>query len=202
MRAANPKILFLTIAICLALTGCFWDQRSRDMDTIRRQLHLPDDIAFAAFDHAPKSFRPEGLRIEATMRFTDAQFARYRAQLDDASVWKPVALESYSPAIGERYSQSALRWKPLPAPQFPGKWRKHWEMIDIRPEAIREGRYFCSIIRYVRGAPFKSTPVSYRAIPIGEACEEIPSGESPIVVMLGILDDDAKLLHVRMAFSG
>lgn len=202
MDAAKPGILSAVLIGGIALSGCFLDPRARDEYTVRQQFRLPDKIAFVAFEHAPKSMRPEGLRIEATVEFTAEQFEDYRSRLDDPSVWKPVALYSYSPAIGESYSESAMRWKALPVPVFPGEWRKHWEMIDVEPGTIRNGRYFCSTLRMIRGEPFKSNPEAFRSVTIGEACEELPPGEWPTVAMFGILDFDRQALHVLMQFSG
>ena len=112
MRLARLFLLALLCGAMLSLTGCYdLVYRRHDMNTVRRQFHLPRSASFLSFRSSPETpgwFGREGLRITATVTFPGDSFDEYVARLDDPEVWKPVRYLSYSPSAAEEYSDKAL----------------------------------------------------------------------------------------------
>lgn len=189
--------------LCFILIGCYDSiQKPTDMNQVRRQFHLPDKAVFSFFDSSPKSLRPEGLRIVATVQFSDVTFDEYVKQLNDRSVWEPVRLLSYSPAIGGQYSKAALRWNDLPMSTSLAQQLNNWRIVSPDMANVTHGKYFCSVIATRRGEPLKHNANAYNWMNLGLACSELETGEWPTITMLGVLDPQEKHLHVVIQFSG
>lgn len=195
-------IIILLGASLYSLDHYEWFQKPRDMDTIRRQFHLHDGATFVHFDSNPKSFRPEGLKSEAVIQFSEAAFAAYLAELDSRDVWRPVPLTSYSPAIADEYAADALAWRSLPLPAAVLAFARQRRLALPTDGAMKSGRYFCSMIDMRPVGFWEHNPTAPRWKSFGEACHSMTPTSSSAVVMLGILDPEARRLHVALGFSG
>lgn len=195
-------IFVLLIAALLSADQYAWFQKPRDMENVRQQFHLPDDALFVHFDSNPKSFRPEGLKSEAVIQFSEKAFADYLAQLDSSRVWKPTPLLSYSPAVGEDYSAFSLKWLDLPLSEEVTEFAERTG-LDL-PEAARSrsGKYYCSILEYQQTGRWEHNPDAFKYKVVGRSCAELEADLWPVVTIFGAIDTDARRLHVALKFSG
>lgn len=199
--------VLLILLLGTGLPGCDhdhyeWFQKPRDMENVRRQFHLGDGATFVHFDSNPKSWRPEGLRSEAIIAFSDVAFARYLATLDSKEVWQPVELVSYSPAIGKEYARDALEWRDMPVPSAVLELARRRGLALPKASTLLSGKYFCSVLDMRVVGLWESNPSASKWQTFGEPCHAVTPESSPAVVMLGLLDTHAKRLHVALGFSG
>lgn len=200
-RIAIP-ILF---ALILLSSGCYnLVYKRRDMQNVRRQLHLPAAAEFLSFNSSPKEagfFGREGLRITAVVQLSTELFEEYVAHLDDTTVWKPVRFFSYSPSIADEYSPEALRWNRLP---IPDTIKERFRCRGFTPEGtdILKGSYYCSVIQTVRGQPMESNPAAYHWNYTGRSCSELIESDHPTILTFAVLDYENKSIFVHLQFSG
>lgn len=196
------------IALCgsiLVFAGCYdLVFKQQDMENVRRQFHLPKRARFLSFDSYPKTpgfFGREGLRITATLEFSEELFEEYVAHLNDIEVWKPVPYLNYSPSIADEYSKEALRWSDLP---LPDSIKERFRQIGFMPKGLdaRHGKYYCSALLTVRGEPLENNPAAYRWRYVGRSYLELTESDFPTILAFAILDYEKKIIHVHIQFSG
>ena len=203
MRLAAVLMVIVLIAAAVFQADHYsWFQKPRDMNNVRQQFHLPTDAVFVEFDSDPKSFLPEGLRVRAVIQFTDAGFAAYVSSLGDDKVWAPTALISYSPAIGESYSEQALAWQELPIPASVAGRLKAWHYDLKSAEAVVSGKFYCHVLEMKSVGRWEGNPNALKYKTFGRSCAELADSTWPTVASIGILDGRMKRLHVLIAFSG
>ena len=202
------RILAIVLTILVVLAALFpfdhyaWFQKPRDMANVRAQLHLPADATFVHFDSDPKSFRPEGLRSEATVELDEAAFAAYLAALGDPGVWKPVPLVSYSPEIGKEYSAGALAWRDLPISPALQARLDRWRVALPGEARGASGKVYCSVLDMRAAGRFEHNPSAIRYETVGRACEELAETDWPVVVVLAVLDTRTRRIFAALKFSG
>ena len=209
-----PGRLFLSgiLFLLLVLPGCTEPSFERaDKRLLESQFHLPKQIKYLSFVSHPRTpgwFGREGLRIRAEVEFTDSQFREYVANLENREVWRPVAYRSYSPSIGESYSDAALRWSDLPLPEatkarFPPRCAFRPELLDAT-----HGKYYCSVITFLRVAPTDTAgrhkydwrAAGYRYV--GRACRELEEPDNRVITALAILDYEKQVMSIVVQFTG
>ncbi len=202
MNRIAASILF---TLLLLSAGCYETvYKRRDMENVRRQLHLPAAAEFLSFDSSPREagfFGREGLRITASVQFSSKLFQEYAASLDDAAVWKPERFISYSPGMADEYSPRALRWNPLP---IPDTIKERFRRRSVVPQGmdVLEGSYYCSAIVTLRGEPMESNPAAYHWRNAGRSCSELGESESTTILTFAVLDHEKKIIYVHIQFSG
>jgi len=200
MNRIAVSILF---TLLLLFAGCYeLGYKRKDMENVRRQLHLPGGAEFLSFDSNPKEagfFGREGLRIAAVVQLSEKLFEEYVAQLHDAAVWKPERFLSYSPSIADEYSPRALRWDPLP---IPDDIKERFRRRGFVPEGLVKGSYYCSAILTVREGPMESNPDAYYWRNAGRSCSELSESDSPTILTFAVLDYEKKIIYTHIQFSG
>jgi len=174
---------------------------------LREQFVIPDAVELTEFEFE-KSGKYAGLhRTRATYRFTDRQFAAYRATLDDAAVWYPKAFDHARYTMAGTYTHEARRWTDLPNPPggeiTAGEWigreftwlYELWRMRDI--ETPENGRIMCYVFEDVSNNPhsFFGREEEYAV----SACSQRPKSVRIRTRVLAILDFDRKTLFVYIA---
>jgi hypothetical protein len=205
MKLKKQMQLIVLYGLILGLSGCYGLVfKPGDMKNVRQQFHLPKSVTFLSFDSTPKTpgfFGREGLRITATVEFTQEEFETYVAHLNDSEVWQPVPYLNYSPSSADEYSPAALQWNDLP---LPSTLEDRFHQIGFTPKGIdvQHGKYYCSVLLAIRGEPLEHNPAAYHWRYVGKSCAELSTSEFPTIRAFAVLDHDKILLHVHLQFSG
>lgn len=197
--------VLILLGSCFCLAGCYQlFFKRQDMENVRRQFHLPRGVKFVSFESYPKTagfFGREGLRIAATVKFSDQLFNEYITHLEDKDLWKPVSFLAYSPNSATEYSRESLSWKDLPISEAVFTRCQSWRLCPETIQIVR-GKHYCSVVFAERGEPLKNTPGGFNWKYVGRACSELTDSDYPTIGTSGFLDYDKKLLYVRIQFSG
>ena len=193
------------LVMTLHLTACYQlTFKSQDMRNIRDQFHLPPQVELSAFDSNPKTagwFGREGLTIWAVARFDERQFSEYVRDLDRRAPWQPVSFIDYSPDLADEYSESAFRWRDLPATTVVLNQGRNWA-LQAPAFATNKGKYFCSAIVAEPRERSKTNSVGSAWKNVGKSCDELRATQSATILSLGVLDYDKRLLYALIRFSG
>lgn len=193
-RQRRTSIAVIVGFVVLA-TGVMFASRSAQLDVLRQQFHLPDDVAIAdvSVQRRSTSGRPSA---EAIAQFSAEQLDRYVSRLDDATLWRPT-LESYGGVPIASYSPGALRWHLPPKPMFVGARRLRVGHASRKAVAVRDGRILCFGLKGFpdqrwEGGKFPEQPTRYAA----RGCTEFDREEAVGAYVLGILDFETRQLHM------
>jgi hypothetical protein len=182
MKAWGAIIAVAGFLIVLAIIGAPSDAEKRQL---RTQFRLSDDVALAEVrvDRSGATLVPPP--IEGVARFTEAQFRRYVAGLDDPRVWNPVPIVNGGSEFFGPYAPDTLVWRDLKVARQLGWGSLSWE----RAQRVRTGRLLCFTVR-------EGGVVGDKAVFRGEPCLPPNSPTANAVHVQGLLDVDAGELHM------
>ena len=174
----------ITGFVLLNVSNFYW-QRNVNQDILRQHFHLPQAVEFS---HFQSNNKPRRLRIAATVQFSQEQFRKYVATLNDASIWQPVPLRYDGTIITGTYSSKALRWSNI-VPIFAGEKRVHRRNFSyIEPSAAQNLQYFCLAIQKFPEVNLANTAKETEFYYVASACSQLSRQEKTVVIMEGTLD--------------
>lgn len=192
----KQALAILTGIVCL---GFLFDGRSQahHWEVLGQLLSLPDDVEHTRFKRSTRSTAalPSG---EGIVTFTPRQLADFIGTIDDPARWKP-APATHNGVEVEWYSAEARRWTPLPPPLYVGHHRIGWGNLSREAVAgVRNGRVFCLALqtRPTSRNPDAFPESDYRYV--AKACGELSRTERVNVIVKGVLDTQARKLHIRV----
>jgi len=182
------------VGLILSLISIRDAERSRKMDLLREQFHLPAGIAFTDFD--PGGSKVKWPVIRGTVTFSQTQYDAWVSALDDGKTWRPVPVRYRDVTTIGRYSADALRWRDYrPPPRRRDGGLPDWGIFFEAPvQSIRRGRYFCLAVLAVEPPPSRDDEKrDDRAV----SCWELGEQDAPVMVIEGVLDTDTRRLHMK-----
>ena len=202
MRAMKPHewvVVILFFGIVIFVIPGIRNDAARDM--LRKQFHLPPDIAFVDFQRS-RGYRSGGL-AEGRVAFTEPQFDAYRSRLADPVAWGPFPLRWNGSPIIDGLNPDLQRWQDLPGPLKPGET---WTHVLDKPllydllgrVRVRSGKVLCFAIVDADGEG--STDGTRRSTDFrATSCADTPHA---IAFVFGILDDDTRSLYMKVRHGG
>ena len=193
------------VLLCIAVV---WKAYSFAADSgrkamLREQFVIPDAVELTEFEFE-KSGKYKGLhRTRATYRFTDRQFAAYRAKLDDPAIWYPKAFEHARRTMTGTFTFEARQWSDPPSspggeitqaewigPEF--TWlHKIWR--ERAKATVRNGRVMCYVFQDVlNNPPSLWREEAYKV----SACSQLVKSKRIQTAVMAILDFDEKTLSI------
>lgn len=198
-QAMDNRQRLSAIAIIAGIIGFAWllnqQQTSHRQHILREQLHLPDDAHFTAFYSAKKVWRRP--RIDGIVQFTDDSFRQYAQSLGDAAVWQPVPLAYDGQNMAGPHDARALQWSRDALPRLAGQRPVQIGNISQQAvQALRGAPNLClAIVKTIsNGATAEAGSARYS----GHPCRAVSHEVDPAAVLIGILDEKRKQLHMSL----
>lgn len=176
----------------------YWqDQRdlSARAEVLRQYFGLSDDTRFADVRRISKSSTVTP-RVEAIVRFSDAQFRVYRDSLDDSRKW-PLNTAKYDDASVDVVAPGTIKWRDLPFPTYAGDRRVNWYNLSRKEAAsMRQGRVLCIALK--RKKTGTQAELRDPTVPRYSArdCADLARTDGGTTVVLGALDFETRSLHM------
>ena len=175
----------LAVAALLLTLAAIGAPSAAEKELLRSQFHLPPDVALAEIAVDRKKHAPFPADIEGVAQFSSAQFRDYLARLDDPDVWRPQPFRYDGVTFGGPYSPNALLWKDLQ-----GARQLAWgRLSERRARMARSGKLVCFAVQHLdeqEAAPSQR----------GGACSEIDGKAPKTVYVQGLIDYEARTLHM------
>lgn len=176
----------LAIAFFFALLKMLGSPTDVEQQQLRAQFRLPGDIPLTKVYVNRSKTKPFPAAVESYLQFSEAEFQKYVATLDDPRVWQPVPITHGGTQFHGEYSSDALIWTPIRSSP-PMSWGSlSWKQA----QEARNGRVLCFALTET-GA---GTGVFH-----GERCRTGSAGKSAYVK--GLIDYDTRTLHMLVAQS-
>ncbi len=152
---------------------------------LRGQFRLPDSVALTKIYIGRSKAKALPGDIEGFVQFTDTQFRRYVATLDDANIWRPLPIVHGGTEFYGPYSPEALLWRDMR-----GAIQLAWGSLSWKQaQEVRSGRLLCFAMRGDDGGG--------RKMPVhGEPCPPPNTPTVKAVYVQGLLDFDTRTLHM------
>jgi hypothetical protein len=175
----------LAVAAFLLTLAAIGAPSAAEKEILRSQFHLPPDVALAEIAVDRKKRAPFPADIEGVAQFSSAQFRDYLARLDDPDLWRPQPFRYDGVTFGGAYSPNALLWKDLQ-----GARQLAWgHLSERRARMARSGRLLCFAVQHF---DVQEAAPSLR----GGACSEIDGKAPKTVYVQGLIDYEARTLHM------
>lgn len=173
----------------------------RTDETVRQLFLLPDEVSLSRRTNKQGITCYQQSRSDRrTVQFTPEQFANYVALAEDRSRWRPVVPPHYVPEKSRvHFSDDALKWQSIPAPQWMGGQRLAW---SIAGKQVVRGLAQC--YEFSRAAtPDAGAGHDGRVTYTVAACNPLALPHTPAggARVTAALDPDTQRLHVALRFN-
>lgn len=171
----------LAVVCFLAVLKMVGSPSDTEKEQLRAQFHLPANVALTKVYVDRSKTKPFPAAIEGYVHFSEPEFQKYVATLDDQRVWQPVPIVHGGTAFLGTYAPDALTWADIRASQ-PLSWGS---LSSKQAQDARNGRLLCFALTETGSG----TGVFH-----GERCRTGSAGKSAYVK--GLIDYDTRTLHM------
>jgi len=174
----------LAVACFLAVLKMVGSPSDTEKQQLRAQFHLPAHVTLTKVYVNRSKTKPFPAAIEGYVHFSESEFQKYVAELDDPRVWQPVPIVHGGTEFHGTYASDALTWREIRDSQ-PLSWGT---LSSKQTQEARNGRQFCFALTETGSG----TGVFH-----GELCRTGSAGKSAYVK--GLIDYDTRTLHMLIA---